>query len=224
MRFDDREHAGRLLAARLEYLSETHPVVLGMTRGGIPVAFEVARRLRAPLDLIVVRKIRAPAAAEAALGAIAEGGVTYLNPTVLRDARLAHEDAAALARADVVELSRRIRLYRGEVPPPHLQGRTVVVVDDFVATGASVRAAALAARKRGAARVLLAVPVLAAAIEPELRGEFDGIAVLEVSRPPLPPSAAYQRLEEVSDEAALAYLHRARVEWLGEAGEPAPAP
>ena len=224
MRFDDREHAGRLLAARLEYLSETHPVVLGMTRGGIPVAFEVARRLRAPLDLIVVRKIRAPAAAEAALGAIAEGGVTYLNPTVLRDARLAHEDAAALARADVVELSRRIRLYRGEVPPPHLQGRTVVVVDDFVATGASVRAAALAARKRGAARVLLAVPVLAAAIEPELRGEFDGIAVLEVSRPPLPPSAAYQRLEEVSDEAALAYLHRARVKWLGEAGEPAPAP
>jgi putative phosphoribosyl transferase len=224
MRFDDREHAGRLLAARLEYLRDARPVVLGLTRGGIPVAFEVARRLRAPLDLIVVRKIRAPTAAESPVGAIAEGGVMYLNPTLLRDARLKHEDAAAVARGDVVELARRIRLYRGEVPPPHLKTRTVVVVDDFVATGVTVRAAALAARQRGAARVVLAVPVLAAAIEPELRGEFDEIAVLEVSRPPYPLSAAYLRFEEVSDEAALAYLHRARVEWLGEGGEPAAAP
>ena len=224
MSFEDREHAGRMLAARLEYLRDAHPVVLGLTRGGIPVAFEVARRLRAPLDLIVVRKIRAPAAAELPVGAIAEGGVTYLNPTVLRDARLKHEDAVALARADVVELAGRIRLYRGEVPPPHLQGRTVVVVDDFVATGVSVRAAALAARQRGAARVVLGVPVLASAVEPELRDEFDELAVLEVSRPPQPPSAAYQRFEEVSDEAALTYLRRARLEWLGEAGEPAAAP
>lgn len=224
MSFDDREHAGRLLAARLEYLRDAHPVVLGLTRGGIPVAFEVARRLLAPLDLIVVRKIFAPTEAEIPVGAIAEGGVTYVNPTLLRDARMKHEDAAALARGDVAELARRIRLYRGEVPAPRLQGRTVVVVDDFVATGVTVRAAALAARQRGAARVVLAVPVLASAIEPELRGEFDEIAVLELSRPPLPLSAAYQRFEEVSDEAALAYLQRARREWAQGEGAPAAAP
>lgn len=224
MRFDDREHAGQLLATRLEYLRDAHPVVLGLTRGGIPVAFEVARRLRAPLDLIVIRKIRAPTAEEPPVGAIAEGGVTYLNPTLLRDARVEPQDAAALARGEIAELARRVRLYRGEVPAPRLHGRTVVVVDDFVVTGVSVRAAALAVRQRGAVRVVLAVPLLAAAVEPELRADFDEVAALEVSRPVEPPSAAYGRFAEVTDEDALGYLRRARVEWLGEGGEQPAAP
>lgn len=221
MRFDDRGHAGRLLAARLGHLREARPVVLGMTRGGIPVAFEVARALGAPLDLIVVRKLRAASAPELPFGALAEGGVTYLNPTSMRDARMKHEDAAAVAEEMVADLARRVRLYRGDGAPPSLHDRLVLIVDDFVATGATVRAAERAARRRGAARVMLAVPVLSAAVEPELRGEFDAIVALEVSQPPRPLSDAYERLEEVTDEAALDYLRRARAEHVIGAETPA---
>ncbi len=221
MRFKDREHAGRLLGARLGHLREERPVVLGLTRGGIPVAFEVARRLAAPLDLIVIRKLKAPSAPEVAVGAIAEGGVTYLNPTVLRDTPMSHDEARGLANNGVSELARRIRLYRGEVPAPKLEGRMVVVVDDFVATGTSARAAARAARKRGAARVLLAVPVIAAAIAPELRADFDEVVTLEVSSPPQPLSDAYEHLEEITDEVALMYLRRAWLERALEEMEPA---
>jgi putative phosphoribosyl transferase len=220
MPFQDREHAGRLLAARLDYLRDANPVVLGLTRGGIPVAFEVAHGLGAPLDLIVVRKLRATSAPELSFGALAEGGVTYLNPTLLRDARMKQEDAAGVAAGMVAELARHVRLYRGEVPAPSLRNRAVVIVDDFVTTGTSARAAALAALHRGAARVLLAVPVLAASVEPELQAEFDDIIALELSRPPRAASDAYERLEEVSDEAVLEYLRRARLEHVVERIEP----
>ncbi len=221
MQFKDREHAGRLLAARLGYLRTANPVVLGLTKGGIPVAFEVAHGLDAPLDLIVVRRLRSTAAPDLAFGALAEGGVTYLNPTLMRDARLRHEDAAAVAEDMVAELAQHVRLYRGEVPPPSLHGRAVVIVDDFVQTGTSARAAALAARNRGAVRVILAVPVLSAAIEPELRSEFDEIAVLELTDPSHPASEAYERLEDITDETALEYLRRARLERVAERVEPA---
>jgi putative phosphoribosyl transferase len=221
MRFKDREHAGRLLAARLGYLRGANPVVLGLTRGGIPVAFEVAHGLEAPLDLVVVRKLRSTETPELSFGALAERGVTYLNPTLMRDARMRHEDAAVIAEGMVAELARHIRLYRGETPPPSLHGRPVVVVDDFVTTGTSARAAALAARKRGATRVLLAVPVLSAAVEPELKGDFDEIVVLEVTDPARPASEAYERLEDVSDETAIEYLRRARLEQVAERLEPA---
>ena len=219
MRFESREHAGRLLAERLETVRDAHPVVLGLTRGGIPVALEVARRLVAPLDLVVVRKIRAPAAPELSLGAVAEGGATFLNPTALRDAAIDRGRAAALAEEEVAELARRVRLYRGAGAPPRLEGRVVVVVDDFVATGTTARAAARAAGQRGAARVLLAVPVVAEGLEPELLGDFDEVIALETS--PHAPGDAYERLEEVSDAAALALLRRARVERAIEEIEPA---
>jgi putative phosphoribosyl transferase len=176
------------------------------------VAFEVATRLDAPLDLIVVRKIRAPSTPELSVGAIAEGGVTYINPTFVHDARMKHEDAAALAEEGAADLASRIRLYRNDVPAPTLQGRVVVIVDDFVATGMTARAAARAARQRGARRVVLAVPAVAASAEPELRGEFDEVVALESSSPPKTPSGTYERLEEVSDGDALAYLRRARLE------------
>jgi putative phosphoribosyl transferase len=215
MRFEDRQHAGRLLAVRLEHLREEHPVVLGLTRGGIPAAFEVARRLAAPLDLVVVRKIRSPLERESSFGAIAEGGALYLNPTLVREAGLAYEDVAALAEAEIAEVARRVRLYRGAVPAPRLQGRLVLVVDDFVATGATVRAAARAARRRGAARVILAVPALAAAVAPELRADVDEIVALVVAEPARPLGDAYERREEVSDEAALEYLRQARRELVG---------
>lgn len=220
MRFQDREHAGRELAARLEHLRAAQPVVLGLTRGGIPVAFEVARQLEAPLDLVVIRKITVAAAPERTFAAIAEGGETFLNPVVVRESGYRHEDALALAREGVDELARRIRLYRDGIPAPRLAKRTVVLVDDYAMTGTSVRAAARAARARGAKRVVLAIPLLAAGAEKEVEGDFDEVVALEV--PPRWDGADtwYERLDEVSDEAAVAILRRARSERMTEAALP----
>ncbi len=221
MRFVDREHAGRLLAERLERLRGEDPVVVGLSRGGIPVAFEVARRLDAPLDLIVVRKILAPAAREPSIGAIAEGGTTFFNPTALHEGAIDPERAAALADAEISELARRVRLYRAAGPPARLDGRVAIVVDDFVSTGGTARAAARAARGRGARRVVLAVPVVPERLEPVLRAEFDELVAVETSSAAAAPSDPYERFEEVSDEVALGYLRRARLEHAIEQVEPA---
>lgn len=221
MRFKDREHAGRLLAARLTHLRATNPVVLGLTHGGLPVAFEVAHGLDAPLDLVVVKKLRAAADPELPFGALAEGGVTYLNPTLLRDARMTRETAADVAEEMVAELARNVRLYRGEETAPSLRGRAVIIVDDYVATGASACAAAMAARQRGAMRVILAVPVLAASAEAELWSAFDDIVALAMTQPTHPATEAYERLEEIDEDAALEYLRRSRFELQAERVEPA---
>ncbi len=220
MRFKDREHAGRELAARLEHLRAAQPVVLGLTRGGIPVAFEVARLLEAPLDLVVIRKVTVPAAPERTFAAIAEGGETFLNPVVVREAGYRHEEAVALAREGVDELARRVRLYRDGIPAPRLAQRTVVVVDDFAMTGTSVRAAARAARARGAKRVVLAIPLLAAGAEEEVEGDFDEVVALEVPARWEGAAAYYERFEEVPDDVAIAYLRRARSERMAEAALP----
>ena len=208
MRFHDREHAGRLLAARLDEDRYREAVVLGLTRGGMPVALEVARQIGAPLDMMVVRKIRGRDPRGEAIGAIAEGGATFLNPTVVHEGGLAQEEAGALAEAEVQELTRRVRLYRGERPAPHLAGRTAIVVDDGVVTGASARAAGRAARRRGAKRVVLAVPVMAAAAEPELRRDFDEVVALETPAEPFAIAEWYLRFEEVGDDEVLACLRR----------------
>ncbi|HEY6104544.1 MAG TPA: phosphoribosyltransferase family protein [Anaeromyxobacteraceae bacterium] len=215
MRFHDREHAGRLLAVKLDGDRYRNAVVLGLTRGGMPVALEVARQLDAPLDMIVVRKISLPGTRSQAIGAIAEGGATFMNPTVLRETGLADEEVAALAEAEVAELSRRVRLYRGERPPPHLAGRSVIVVDDGVVTGVSARAAGRAVRQRGARRVVLAAPVVAAAAEPELRQDFDEVVALETPAEPFAIGDRYQRFEEVGDDQVLACLRRGfeEAEW-----------
>ena len=194
MKFHDREHAGRLLGVKLDGNRYQDAVVLGLTRGGMPVALEVARQMRAPLDILVVRKIRLPGPAQLAIGAIAEGGATFVNPTVMRETGVAAAEAAVLAEAEVEELSRRVRLYRGERPAPHLAGRTAIVVDDFVVTGAR--------------RVVLAVPVVAAAAEPELRRDFDEVVALETSAKPFAIGDWYQRFEAVGDEEVLACLRR----------------
>ncbi len=207
MRFHDREHAGRLLGVKLDEDRYRDAVVLGLTRGGMPVALEVARQIGAPLDMVVVRKIRPPGPGEA-IGAIAEGGATFVNATVLREAGLPEDAAGALAEAEVVELARRVRLYRGERPPPHLSGRTVVVVDDGVVTGASARAAGRAVRRRGARRVVLAAPVIAAAAEPSLRLDFDEVVALETPAEPFAIAEWYLRFGEVGDDEVLACLRR----------------
>jgi len=221
MRFDDREQAGRLLAGKLGRFEAEHPIVLGLTRGGMPVAFQVAHVLRAPLDLIVVRKIDAtgpgvPGSPEMAVGAIAEGGETFINPTVVREAGMTAGDTSAWAEWGAVELARQVRLYRDRRPPLPLAGRTVIVVDDGVTTGATACAAGRAARQRGAARVVLAAPVVAASAEPHLEGEFDEVVTLETPPQAHELSEFYQRFDEVGDGAVLEYLRRAEEETTAE--------
>ncbi len=212
MMFRDRAHAGRLLAAKLERYRAERPIVLGLTRGGVPVAFEVAHHLEADLDVIVVRKIGAPGSPEYAVGAIAEGGAVYVNREALRDVGIGDDQVADLAGHEAVELARRVRVYRGDRKMPDLAGRTVLVVDDGVATGATARAAGRSARQRGAARLVLAVPVIAAASEAELRSEFDEVIAVDLPEAFYAVSQWYERFTQVSDEEVLEYLRRVRGE------------
>jgi putative phosphoribosyl transferase len=212
--FQDRAHAGRLLAAKLERYRAERPIVLGLTRGGVPVAFEVARHLEAELDVMVVRKIGAPGSPEYAVGAIAEGGAVYVNREALRDVGIGEVEVANLAEHEAVELSRRVRVYRGDRKPPDLAGRTVLVVDDGVATGATVRAGGRSVRQRGAARLILAAPVIAAASEADLRSEFDEVIAVDLPEAFYAVSQWYERFTQVSDEEVLEYLRRGRGERL----------
>ncbi len=210
MAFRDRAQAGRLLAQKLERFRAERPIVFGLTRGGVPVAFEVARHLRAPLEPMVVRKLGAPDCPEFAIGAIAEGGAVYVNPEALLEVGLSDAQVAALAEREAVELERRIRACRGGSPFPDVSGRTVILVDDGVATGATARAAGRAARRAGAARVILSAPVIAASTEPELRPEFDDVVAVEVPPRFVAVGLWYERFGQVSDEEVLEYLRRVR--------------
>jgi len=159
MTFRDRVDAGRQLAACLTAYRDEPVVVVALPRGGVPVAAEVARALRAPLDVLVVRKLGCPWQPELGMGAIAEGDITVLNEELI--ARVGVDDAAirTVAGRERAELERRIRRYRGERPPVPVEGRTAILVDDGIATGSTALAAIDVLRRRGASRVVLAVPV-----------------------------------------------------------------
>ncbi len=177
--FRDRRDAGRRLSGLLGHLRSEEPVVAAIPRGGVPVAAEVADALGAPLDIIVVRKIGAPQNPEFAIGAIAEGGVRVLSEQTLRALGLsAARTGRALAKAEA-ELDERSRELRGELAAIDLQGRTVIVVDDGLATGHTAHAAIDAARRRGAARVVLAVPVAAPSSVRELAAHADEVVCVE---------------------------------------------
>ncbi len=208
MVFRDREQGGRLLADQLEWYRAAHPLVLGLARGGVPVALEVARALDTDLDLIVVRKIGAPGYPEYAIGAIAEGGAVYVRREALREVGLGEDDIAALAEREAIELARRVHLYRGDRPMPGLTGRTVIVVDDGVATGATARAAARSVRLRGAVRVVLAAPVVAAASIPELKRDFDDVVAVDQPSPFFAVGRWYEQFDQVSDEQVMECLRR----------------
>jgi putative phosphoribosyl transferase len=209
MRFRDRQYGGRLLAEKLEAYRTQRPIVLGLTRGGVLVASEVARALGAVLDVMVVRKLGAPECPEYAVGAIAEGGAVYVNPEAVREVGLSDEELAALAEREASVVARRVLLYRGDRGMADVGGRTAIVVDDGVATGATARAAARAARGRGAARVVLAAPVIAAASVPELLSDFDDVVAVEAPEPFLAVGLWYERFGQISDEEVIAALARA---------------
>ena len=177
--FLDRSDAGRLLAERLQdYAGRDDVLVLGLPRGGVPVAYEVARALGAPLDAFVVRKLGVPGHEELAMGALASGGVRVLNEAVIAEAGVTEDRFARAVAAESAELARRERLYRGDRDPVEAAGRTVILVDDGLATGSSMRAAALAVRSLGPERVVVAVPVAARQTCEQLRADVDELVCL----------------------------------------------
>ncbi len=177
--FGDRRDAGRQLAARLlQYKNQQGVIVLALPRGGVPVAFEVARKLHGPLDVFLVRKLGAPGHEELAMGAIASGGVRVLNTDVVRALHLSELDIEAAAARETLELERREYEYRGQRPPLAVNGRTVILVDDGLATGSTMRAAITSLRRQDVGRIVVAVPVGARHTCGELEREADEIVCL----------------------------------------------
>ncbi|NDU73455.1 phosphoribosyltransferase [Actinomadura sp. DSM 109109] len=175
--YTDRAEAGRVLAARLAAMGLEGAVVLALPRGGVPVGLEVARHLRAPLDVLVTRKIGYPPQPELGVGAIAEGGAPVFDDGLLARLGLGEADLAPTVEAERAELERRVAVYRRGRPLPRVEGRPVVVVDDGLATGGTARAAVRAVRGRGPSRLVLAVPVGAAETVRSLRAEVDDLVV-----------------------------------------------
>lgn len=182
--FTDRRDAGRRLARVFAGRELARPVVLGLPRGGVPVAAELAQVLHAPLDVLVVRKLGLPRQPEVAMGAIGERGARVLNDDVLRYGAVRKSDLEAVERHERAELEARVRRFRGDAPPVDLSGRTAVIVDDGVATGATARVAALVAHELGAASVVLAMPVGASDSIAELAAMPEVDEVVCLSTPP----------------------------------------
>lgn len=177
--FRNRVQAGRILARHLESLRGEDVVVLGLPRGGVPVAYEVAVALGKPLDVILVRKLGVPGQPELAMGAIGEDGVRIVNQRIVDLVGVGSDEMDEVERSERVELERRARLYRGERPRVPLEGRTAVIVDDGIATGSTMLAAARVARRQGAGRVVVAVPVAPVGVEENLGMEIDQVLVVE---------------------------------------------
>src|SRR6202040_3476807 len=175
-RFRNRTDAGRQLAAKLAaYANRPDVLVLALPRGGVPVGFEVARALGAPLDVFLVRKLGVPGYEELAMGAVATGGVRVLNDEIVRGLGISDHEIDAAAARERQELARRERLYRGNRPPPDVRGRTVILVDDGLATGATMYAAIEALRQQNPARIVVAVPTASPETCEEMKTKADGV-------------------------------------------------
>jgi putative phosphoribosyl transferase len=206
MPFRDRREAGRRLAERLSGLRASSPLVLGLPRGGVPVAFEVAKALGAPLDVLVVRKLGVPFQPELGMGAVGEDGVRVLNRDVLRQAGVTETQLAAVeARERAAVEERAVRLRRGRPAIP-VEGRTVVIVDDGLATGGTARAAVQVARARGADRVILAVPVAPPETVAVLRRDADDVVAVETPEPFFAIGGWYADFSPTSDEEVIELL------------------
>jgi putative phosphoribosyl transferase len=204
--FSDRADAGRRLAARLDHLRGRSPVVLGLPRGGIPVAAEIAAVLGAPLDVIVVRKLGVPSQPELAMGAVGEDAVIVLNDIVVRRARVSDVQLQEIERRERAVVASRAASLRAGRPRVELRDRLVVIVDDGLATGATARAAIEVARAHGAARVVLAIPVAPPDTVAQMRHIADDVVCLESPDEFMAVGQWYRDFTQVSDESVAALL------------------
>lgn len=208
-RFRDRTEAGQMLAVQLrEYAHRPDVIVLALPRGGVPVGYEIAKALNVPLDVFIVRKLGVPGCEELAMGAIATGGVRVLNEDVVTTLRVRDEVIDMVAAAEQRELERRERLYRGDRPPPPVRGRTVILVDDGIATGATIRAAAAALYQQLPARLIVAAPVAAPATCAELSAEVDELTCVMTPEPFYAISLWYEDFSPMTDEEVRECLER----------------
>jgi putative phosphoribosyl transferase len=209
--FRDRRDAGRRLADALEHLRQRRPLILALPRGGVPVAFEVAKALDAELDLLFVRKLGAPGHEELGIGAVVDGAdpQTVLNEEIARQAGAGPDYIKEELRRQLGEIDRRRQAYMGDRDPVPIVGRTVMVVDDGIATGGTVKAALRGVRKAGPAHLVLAVPVAPADVVPVLRDECDELVCLRVPDTFYAVGAHYADFTQTEDDEVVALLERA---------------
>jgi len=213
-RFRDRTEAGQFLATKLTaYAGRPDVLVLALPRGGVPVAFGVAKALDAPLDVFLVRKLGVPGHEELAMGAIASGGLRVLNQEVVEMLHISQGVIAAVADEEQRELERRERAYRGDRPAPSVRGRTIILVDDGLATGSSMRAAAAALRQRQPARLVVAVPTAAPETCNEFKTEVDEIVCAITPDPFYAVGLWYEDFSQTTDQEVRDLLERAAREW-----------
>jgi putative phosphoribosyl transferase len=210
--FRDREEAGRRLASFLSRYREESPIVLALPRGGVPVGYEIARALGAPLDIFIARKLGAPNRPEFGIGAVAQGGARVLNEQALRALDIPEEYIEQAAKEETAEIERRLRLLRGDRPEPEVREQTAILVDDGLATGVTARAAVEALRRQAPGRLILAAPVCAAQAAEMLRPEVDDLVCLETPSNLMAIGLWYQDFYQVPDEEVIELLERARRE------------
>jgi predicted phosphoribosyltransferase len=211
MLFADRHDAGRQLARRLGiYARRRDVLVFGLPRGGVPVAYEVARALEAPLDVFIVRKLGVPGHEELAMGAIATGGVRTLNQLVVNELQIPPAVIEQVAAREGEELARREQLYRGTRPPPDVRGCTVILVDDGLATGSTMRAAIAALRQQEPARIVVAVPIAARETCAAFHGEVEEIVCAATPQPFYAVGQWYEDFRPTGDDEVSALLAAAR--------------
>lgn len=222
MRFEDRSDAGRLLAQKLsQYTDRNDVLVLALPRGGVPVGFEIASALRVALDVFLVRKLGTPGQTELAMGAIASGGVRVLNRDVLDYLAIPERTIEEVARREQAELERREREYRGSRAAPAIQGRTIILVDDGLATGSSMRAAVQALRQQRPARIVIAVPVAAPSTCRDFEREVDEVVCLYTPEPFSAVGLWYRDFSQTSDDEVRELLERAATQaGRGSPGKP----
>jgi putative phosphoribosyl transferase len=209
--FRDRVDAGKALAGHLrQYAGRPDVIVLALPRGGVPVGYEVAQALGAPLDVFIVRKLGVPGHEEYAMGAVASGGVRVLNDDAMRSLRLSNETVDRVTAREMEELTRRERLYRGDRPQPDLKGRTVILVDDGLATGSTMKAAVKALAQREAGRIVVAVPIAAPDTCEALRREVDEVVCALTPEPFHAVGLWYDNFSQTTDAEVHDLLQRGR--------------
>jgi len=209
--FKDRVEAGQILANKLTKYADQNPLVLALPRGGLPVAFEVAKTLKAPLDVYIVRKLGVPGQEELAMGAIATGGVRVLNQPVVDSLQISEEEIETETRKEQAELTRREELYRAGRPPLDVSKRTVILVDDGIATGSTIKAAIAALKKQDAGRIIVGVPVAPLATVEELKKQVDEVVC--VSKPEFfyAISLWYDEFPQITDDEVREFLKKAEI-------------